>query len=236
MKYNYSDKYNLDFVNARIMGPNPLKLQETLLKDASLSGKIVLDLGSGQGVTSMMLSKCYGAKVVALDLWSDPTDNMRFFEKCGLDENDILPIKGDAENIPFPHEYFDAVVCTDSYNYFGRNDSYLKEKLLPFVKPHGKIFLSIPGMKKDLHDNLPAALLSCWTPEQLDYIHDVKYWKTLIEKTDGITFEISENEDTLSPWLDWVKEDNDFARNDSKAVENGAIEYLNFISIVITKV
>ena len=235
MKYILSNEYDNPSVNARIMGPNPLKLQETLLKNEDIRGKTVLDLGSGQGVTSLMLAKSYGAKVVALDLWSDPTDNMRFFESQGLTKNDILPLKGDAENIPFPRDYFDAVVCTDSYNYFGRNETYLKEKLLPFVKTGGKVFVSLPGMKKDLHENLPAALLNCWSPEQLDYIHDKTYWKILLEKTDGVSVSISENEDTLSPWQDWVKEDNEYARNDKKAVESGAINYLNFLSIVITK-
>ena len=126
MKYILSNEYDNPSVNARIMGPNPLKLQETLLKNEDIRGKTVLDLGSGQGVTSLMLATSYGAKVVALDLWSDPTDNMRFFESQGLTKNDILPLKGDAENIPFPRDYFDAVVCTDSYNYFGRNVSQRK--------------------------------------------------------------------------------------------------------------
>lgn len=188
MKYIISNEYDNPAINARIMGPNPLKLQETLLKNQDIRGKTVLDLGSGQGVTSLMLAKSFGAKVVALDLWSDPTDNMRFFESQGLTKNDILPLKGDAENIPFPRDYFDAVVCTDSYNYFGRNETYLKEKLLPFVKAGGKIYVSLPGMKKDMHENLPAALLNCWSPEQLIISTTKRTGKPFLKKPTAFPF------------------------------------------------
>ena len=41
------------------------------------------------------------------------------------------------------------MVTTDSYNYFGRDPAYLDEKLLPFVKPGGYIYIAIPGMKQE---------------------------------------------------------------------------------------
>lgn len=56
----------------------------------------------------------------AADLWSNPTENMRFFETLGLTNRQIVPIKADAsEGLPFAEEFFDAVVSIDSYNYFG---------------------------------------------------------------------------------------------------------------------
>ncbi len=58
------------------MGPNPVKLTEELLTAASISkGSRVLDLGSGQGITSVFLAKEYGLIVTAADLWSDPAEN-----------------------------------------------------------------------------------------------------------------------------------------------------------------
>lgn len=54
------------------MGPNPLKLEEELMKDNKIkTGSVVMDLGSGQGITSVFLAKEYGFKVYATDLWSD---------------------------------------------------------------------------------------------------------------------------------------------------------------------
>ena len=151
------------------------------MKDNKIkAGSIVMDLGSGQGITSVFLAKEYGFKVYATDLWSDAEENRKFFAKMGLTDEQIIPVKADATDLKYEKEFFDAVVSTDSYNYFGRDEKYLDEKLLPFVKKGGYIYIVVPGMKKDCHNNIPKVLLLSWTPEQLDYIHDIEYWKNNI--------------------------------------------------------
>lgn len=151
------------------------------MKDNKIkAGSIVMDLGSGQGITSVFLAKEYGFKVYATDLWSDAEENRKFFAEMGLTEDQIIPVKADATDLKYEKEFFDAVVSTDSYNYFGRDEKYLDEKLLPFVKKGGYIYIVVPGMKKDCHNNIPKELLLSWTPEQLDYIHDIEYWKNNI--------------------------------------------------------
>lgn len=237
MKYTISEKYNKSIVNEKIMGPNPLKLQEEMLLGNSIpKGATVLDLGSGTGITSLLLAKEYGFKVYASDLWSDPSDNMEFFRQMGLTSDEIIPIKADANALPFAHDFFDAVTCTDSYNYFGREDGYLQDKLLPFVKRGGYIYLSIAGMKKDLHNNLPPELLLSWTPEQLDFIHDLDYWKNIIEKAKDAELVCAEQmESNEELWNDWVKCDNEYAKGDAKAINAGACKYLNFIKLVIKR-
>ena len=73
MKYPLSEKYNTPQLMSKIMGPNPIKLEEELLLDCKIpNGAVVCDLGSGQGLTSVFLAKEYGFKVYAADLWSDP--------------------------------------------------------------------------------------------------------------------------------------------------------------------
>ena len=73
MKYSLSEKYNTPQLMSKIMGPNPIKLEEELLLDCKIpKGAVVCDLGSGQGLTSVFLAKEYGFKVYAADLWSDP--------------------------------------------------------------------------------------------------------------------------------------------------------------------
>ena len=182
MKYEKTLKYNTDLINQKIMGPNPLKLEEELMKDNKIkAGSIVMDLGSGQGITSVFLAKEYGFKVYATDLWSDAEENRKFFAEMGLTDDQIIPVKVDATDLKYEKEFFDAVVSTDSYNYFGRDEKYLDEKLLPFVKKGGYIYIVVPGMKKDCHNNIPKELLLSWTPEQLDYLHDIEYWKNIID-------------------------------------------------------
>ena len=169
MKYTKTEKYNISIVNQKIMGPNPLKLEEELMKNNSIKkGAIVMDLGSGQGITSVFLAKEYGFKVYATDLWSEAQENQKFFAEMGLPEQEIIAVKADATDLTYDNEFFDAVVSTDSYNYFGRDAHYLDEKLLPFVKAGGYVYIVVPGMKKDCHNNIPQELLLSWTPEQLD--------------------------------------------------------------------
>ena len=110
------------------------------------------------------------------------------------------------------------------------------EKLLPFVKSGGYIYIAIPGMKKDCHDALPSELLLSWTPEQLEYMHDLSYWTALVKKCVGAELVCAkEMESNSEVWADWLKQDNEYAVGDRKSMEAGGGKYLNFISIVLRK-
>ena len=237
MHYSKSEKYNSPALQAKIIRPNPVKLEKKLLLNHHIpEGAVVCDLGSGQGLTSVFLAKEYGFTVYAADLWSDPEENRRFFDEMGLSREQIIPVKADAADLPFEMEFFDAVVSTDSYNYFGRDPRYLDEKLLPFVKSGGYLYIAIPGMKKDLHDALPPELLLSWTPEQLDYLHDADYWRKITGQCRGAeVLSVQEMESNEEVWADWLKQENEYAVGDRKAMEAGGGKYLNFIAIVLRK-
>lgn len=237
MRYVKSEKYNTPALQAKIMGPNPIKLEEELLLDHQIPAHaVVCDLGSGQGLTSVFLAKEYGFTVYAADLWSDPAENRAFFDAMGLDRRQIIPVKADATDLPFEKNFFDAVVSTDSYNYFGRDERYLDDKLLPFVKPGGLVYIAIPGMKRDCHDHLPEELLLSWTLEQLDYMHDVDYWRGIVSQCRGAeVLSMREMESNDEVWADWLAQDNEYAVGDRKSMEAGGGKYLNFIAIVLRK-
>lgn len=237
MEYRRSVKYSSPDLQSMIMGPNPVKLEEELLIHHKIpEGSVVCDLGSGQGLTSVFLAKEYGFIVYAADLWSDPEENRKFFDRMGLSREQIIPVKADANNLPFEKNFFDAVVSVDSYNYFGRDPYYLDDKLLPFVKKDGYIYIAVPGMKKDCHDHLPKELLLSWTPEQLDYMHDIEYWSDMVSKCkDAEVVSVKEMESNEEVWVDWLMQDNEYAVGDRKAMEAGGGKYLNFISIILKK-
>lgn len=237
MKYIKSEKYNTPELMKMIMGPNPIKLEEELLQEHKIpENAVVCDLGSGQGLTSVFLAKEYGFTVYAADLWSDPAENRKFFDSMGVSPDKLIPVKADATDLPFEKDFFDAIVSTDSYNYFGRDESFLDKKLLPFVKSSGYIYIAIPGMKKDCHDKLPPELLLSWTPKQLEYMHDVKYWTDMVSKCAGAeVISVNEMESNDEVWADWLKQDNEYAVGDRKSMEAGGGKYLNFISIVLRK-
>lgn len=237
MNYVKSLKYDTPDLQKKIMGPNPVKLTEELMLNHKIpSDSVICDLGSGQGLTSVFLAKEYGFTVYAADLWSDPDENRAFFNSMGLTDTQIVPVKADASDLPFEKEFFDAIISVDSYNYFGRDPQYLDSKLLPFLKSGGYIYIAIPGMKNDCHNNLPQELLLSWTPEQLDYMHDVKYWTQTVSACCGAeVVSVKEMQSNQEVWADWLKQENEYAVGDRKAMEAGGGKYLNFISIVLKK-
>ena len=98
------------------------------------------------------------------------------------------------------------------------------------------LYLSIPGMVRDCHDNLPGCLLKSWTPEQLDYMHDIAWWRAMIEPTTGVKIvSMQPMLCTNEAWADWLVCDNEYAAGDRAAVEAGALKYLNTIAIVLRK-
>lgn len=179
--------FPVSLVREMIMSPNPLKLCEELLTGSDLPhGSRVCDLGSGTGITSALLAREYGLDVYAVDLWSDPAENRAFFDSLGIPVSSIHPVKADASRgLPFCAGFFDAVVSIDSYNYYGRDSRYLDERLLPYVRTGGELHLSVPGMVHDCHDDLPSCLLASWTPEQLEYMHDMAWWKRMLGQSRG---------------------------------------------------
>jgi cyclopropane fatty-acyl-phospholipid synthase-like methyltransferase len=171
-------------------------------------GAIVLDLGSGQGVTSIFLAKEYGFKVYAADLWSDPEENQIFFSEMGLTVEQLVAVKADVAALPFEKDFFDAVISVDSYHYFGRDPDYLDSRLLPFVKYGTYIYIAIPGMKQDCHENLPQELLLSWNPEQLAFMRDAAYWTRIAEGSrEAKIVSIHEMESFDEVWNDWLEQE-----------------------------
>ena len=237
MKYPKSEKYMGNDYMKYIMGPNPLKLCEELLAEHRIpAGARVMDLGSGEGLTSAFLAKEYGFTVYAADLWSEPESHYPLFEQFGLTREQCIPVKADANDLPFEREFFDSVVCVDSYNYFGRDPAYLDEKLLPFVKSGGMIYAAVTGMKKDCHDNIPEVLLRSWNAEQLDYIHDAQWWRSMVSQSrDCEVVSVHEMQSNAEVWADWLRQDNEYAVGDRAAMEHGGLDYMNFVAIVLRK-
>ena len=55
---------------------------------------------------------------------------------------------------------------------------------------------------------LEEELLLSWTPEQLDYMHDVPYWLDMVKRCKGATvLEVREMESNEEVWEDWLKQE-----------------------------
>jgi SAM-dependent methyltransferase len=104
----------------RDMGPGGLYLVSLLAKELNLRpNSVVLDLGCGSAESSLYLADNYKARVIAADLWSDPSDNARRIDNRGHRGN-IVPLQLDASKpLPFAEEYFDAILCVNNLNFYG---------------------------------------------------------------------------------------------------------------------
>ncbi len=237
MRYPRSEEYDKNFILENMMGPNSMKLAEEMLELQPIpSGSTVLDLGCGRGISSILMVRDYGLKVFAADLWVAPTENKKRFDDMGLDAEQIIPIRVEAHDMPFAEAFFDAVVSIDSYHYFGCDQDYLAKHLLPFVKPGGYILIAVPGLKKDIHDNLPPEMLLTWSAEDLETFHDIRFWTELIETTEGVDIvTVCELQGFDECWNDWLASDNEHAVADRKPMEAGAGRHMNFVGMVLKK-
>ena len=81
------------------------------------------------------------------------------------------------------------------------------------MKSGGRIYLSFPGMVRDCHDVLPACLLASWDAEQLEYMHDLAWWRDMIDQTNGVVVEdMHQMTCTSEVWLTGLPGDNEYAQ------------------------
>lgn len=67
-----------------MMGPNSVRVLEELFGKYPMqltSDDLILDLGCGKGLTSLVIAKEIGAKVYANDLWTSAEENRKRFEE-----------------------------------------------------------------------------------------------------------------------------------------------------------
>ena len=146
-----SAKYDAKWLVDLDMGPHPLWLLEDLASDLSLRpGMRVLDLGSGLGATSVFLAREYGVRVVAADLWVDPTEAGEIFRKEEVTDL-VLPMRVDAGRLPFGGSSFDAIVSIDAWEYFGTGEHY-PAYLARFLKPGGQLGVATPALTIEVRE------------------------------------------------------------------------------------
>lgn len=199
-----SSKYDLKWLYENEMGPNPLWLTEFLLEDMDIKeGMRILDLGCGKAISSIFIANEFNVEVWATDLWIHPKENYTRIKDFGIDDL-VYPIYGDANNLPFAHEYFDAIVSIDAYHYFGTNEMYLNA-LLKFLKPGGQIGIVVPGVNEEFNSEIPERLKEYWEPYLFTH-HSPKWWRDLWKRSGHVEIETADTmKNGFSIWLKWDK-------------------------------
>ena len=145
-RFPRSSEYHPDWIIAGVSGgANSLWMTEWLTTALDLRpGMRVLDLGCGRACSSIFLRREFGVQVWATDLWFSVSENIQRIRDAGV-EDGVFPIHADARLLPFPAEFFDAIVCIDSFPYYGTDDLYL-EYLARFVKRGGPVGVAGAGL------------------------------------------------------------------------------------------
>jgi SAM-dependent methyltransferase len=183
-------------------GANSLWLTEWLTSVMDLqSGMRVLDLSCGRAASSIFLHREFGVQVWATDLWFSVSENSKRIQDAGVSDA-VFPIHAEARTLPFAPEFFDAIVCIDSFPYYGTDDLYLNY-LARFVKPGGQIGIAGAGLMQEIDGQPPEHLQDWWT-QDLWCLHSAVWWRRHWERTGVMEIEIADSmPNGWQLWLDW---------------------------------
>jgi SAM-dependent methyltransferase len=152
--------YTRDELYEDCMGGGALYLAARMARTMRLDpGGTLLDLGCGKGTTSMFLVRHLGARVIAVDLWTDATSLNRTFSARGYRDR-IVPLQLDVTGrLPFADEYFDAIFCMNSLSFYGGSPAFLQH-LLKHLKRGGQFVVGMETLNAEFspeeRQNLPA--------------------------------------------------------------------------------
>jgi SAM-dependent methyltransferase len=231
-RFPRASKYDPDWVIAGASGgANSLWLAEWLAEALHLrSGMRVLDLGCGRGASSIFLHREFGVQVWAADLWHPVTERFQRIRDADA-EGAVWPIHADARSLPFAADFFDVVVCIDSFVYFGTDDLYLGY-LARFVKPGGIVAHAGAGLMREIDGPVPEHLRSWWEPS-LWCLHSAPWWHRHWQRTGIVDIEVADAmPEGWRAWLDWQRTVCPDNRTEIDALEADHGNYLGYVRVV----
>jgi cyclopropane fatty-acyl-phospholipid synthase-like methyltransferase len=188
--------YSRDECYRDFFGGGGLYLAVRMLRTMRLlPKKNVLDLGCGKGATSIFMAKHFGVRVTALDLWTSANFLEEKFRAHGVRDR-ITPIQMDAtEPLPFSENYFDAIFCMNSFNFYGGNVEFLQH-LLKHLKPGGQLCIGSEVLSAEFTEEQmdhPPLVYSFKLPSPNEMVnvfegdfkkqHTPQWWKDLFQSS-----------------------------------------------------
>ncbi len=240
-----SNRYEAAWVLENQMGPNALWLTESLTEALPLErGMRVLDLGCGRAVSSIFLAKEFGVRVWAADLWIAPDHNWRRVRDAEVADA-VCPLRAEAHALPFPQDFFDAVVSIDAYHYFGTDQLYLSY-LSRFVRAGGVIGVVVPGLMRAFEETVPEHLVrpqangkafwedDCWSFKTADW------WRRLWSRSSTVCdVRVDSQPEGWRHWRDFEQAlelaGKSVFPSDAEALERDQGRYIGFVRAVATR-
>lgn len=232
-RFPRSSGYHPDWVLASVSSAaNVLWLTEWLTEALDLRpGMRVLDLGCGRAASSIFLCCEFGVQVWATDLWFSASENFQRIRDAGVADG-VFPIHADARSLPFAAEFFDAIVCIDSFPYFGTDDLYL-HSLARFVKPGGAVGIAGAGLMQEIEGTVPEHLRAWWTQDCAWCLHSAAWWRRHWERTGIVDIPLADTmPDGWQLWLDWLKVIAPDNKVEIQALEADRGSYFGYVRLV----
>jgi len=127
---------------------------KNVLKYLNFNAKKTLDLGSGEGIWAMELSK-RGMNVVGLELSADSISNAnQLLESSGLKTKIV---QGDARKLQFKDNSFDQIICLDVLEHIEDPSKVFKE-VSRCLKKDGQFIITVPNELYLVNSVLPLNL------------------------------------------------------------------------------
>ncbi|MGH8933910.1 MAG: SAM-dependent methyltransferase [Egibacteraceae bacterium] len=231
-RFPRSSQYHPEWVLTHASGgANALWLTEWLMSVMDVRpGMRVLDLGCGRAASSVFLRREFGVQVWATDLWISASENIQRIRDAGV-EDGVFPLHADARSLPFAAEFFDAVVCVDSFPYFGTDDLYLNY-LAQFLKPGGPVGIAGAGLVQEINGPVPDHLREFWT-QDVWCLHSAAWWRRHWERTGLVDIEVADTmPDGWRVWLDWHTTSFPDNATEIRALEADRGQYLGYARLV----
>jgi cyclopropane fatty-acyl-phospholipid synthase-like methyltransferase len=205
-----SDRYKKDWIKKNSLGENVLYNLESLTGILDIKpGMRILDLACGKAISSIFLSNEFDVQVWAVDNLISPTENYHRIKDLNCDKF-VFPLKCDAKDLPFSQEYFDIIICVDSFMYFGTDDKYIPY-ISRLLKKNGILGIVDICFSKEINsiDEAPDFIKDSYH-DRWYYVHSLDWWTNHMEKSGLlkiVTAEITpENELIRSEYIKDIKQ------------------------------
>jgi cyclopropane fatty-acyl-phospholipid synthase-like methyltransferase len=212
-----SSQYETSWIKQNSLGENVLYNLESLCDVIEFKeGMRVLDLGCGKAVSAIFLAKEFGVNVWAVDQFISPSENYERIKEMNC-ESSVFPLKLNAKELPFPKNFFDAVIVVDSYMYFGTDEKFTPY-ISQFIKPGGYIGIVDICFSREI--NYLAEVPDFMRPHYQDkwyFVHSLDWWMKLWKKTGHLKITNAE----VVPQNDFIK--NEYVLDFSTAKKKDAI-------------
>jgi ubiquinone/menaquinone biosynthesis C-methylase UbiE len=122
----WSESYDRCILQWLLFGPSHRALVRRIRDFAGDRPIRILDVGCGTGVFAARLREAFpGAQVWGIDLVSDML--AKGAQRWQRHAENVLPVQGDSERLPFGAGTFDVVTCANSFHHYPRQDRAVAE-------------------------------------------------------------------------------------------------------------